>query len=228
MHHTTMAAEALDPNVPREENPALATYSHARTVSEDYYEDVDPRFAEPSEVTLTQQAPSSPLPTSLVPGYAQHQQQQQQAHAQPMPPPHQRHLHPDPHHLHPDSIPHIDRTSSSSDIADGARSAATSEASNFTSISQRGINPNWRPQPPPASLAGPGGYGPAGYGPAPGRMGPRREDVLLEANPDFALPGGPGPRGRGGPVRGGFGRGVMPGPRGGLTGVGRYPGVDTL
>lgn len=56
--------------------------------------------------------------------------------------------------------------------AGGTRSPAESEHSNFTSISQRGINPQWNPPPMPAR-----------------RPVQQRQDMILD-NPDFKLPGG--------------------------------------
>jgi hypothetical protein len=57
-------------------------------------------------------------------------------------------------------------------------SRSPSERSGFTSVSQRGVNPNWD-----------AGYGP----PMPTRRGlnppPQRTDVL-NSNPDFEVPGG--------------------------------------
>ncbi|EEP81236.1 predicted protein [Uncinocarpus reesii 1704] len=64
--------------------------------------------------------------------------------------------------------------SSYDDFPVGPRSPAASETSHFTSISQRGINPKWRPpesETPKAKLQ-------------------QRQDVLLNSNPDFALPAG--------------------------------------
>jgi hypothetical protein len=77
--------------------------------------------------------------------------------------------------------------------AGGARSPAGSERSNFTSISQRGVNPRWNPAPPM---------------PSPRRQAQQRQDVLLD-NPDFQLRGGPGASGARGP--GGAGGGMIPG-----------------
>ncbi|KAL6880951.1 pali domain-containing protein [Trichoderma novae-zelandiae] len=57
--------------------------------------------------------------------------------------------------------------------ASGTRSPAESEHSNFTSISQRGINPQWSPQPPMPQR----------------RPVQQRHDMILD-NPDFKLPGG--------------------------------------
>jgi len=89
---------------------------------------------------------------------------------------------------------------SSESLEDSQRSPATSDVSHYTSVSQRGINPNWRPGP--------------GAPPPPFRT--NQGDALLNANPDFAVPGaGPG-RGRGGfRGRGSPPRGPPPG---------RYPG----
>ncbi|KAK5005456.1 hypothetical protein LTR60_006253, partial [Cryomyces antarcticus] len=111
----------------------------------------------------------------------------------------------------------------------GARSPAGSDASHFTSVSQRGVNPNWRPN-------GPNGpNGPNAYN-GPNGAGQRRRpanDVLLQANPDFVLPAGRADYGRG-RGRGGRAPGLIPGMGlgtsgsavgggGGMTPVGRYP-----
>ncbi|KAF2691522.1 pali-domain-containing protein [Lentithecium fluviatile CBS 122367] len=176
--------------------------------SSEYYEDVDPRFAEP----MNNPPPPGPIPASLIPGG-----------------------------LHPSSSnpnfnasnqslntsdPNLLPNSSFEDIPDGSRSPAASEASHFTSVSQRGVNPNWRPPPGPPM---PGPYG--GYG---SRRPMRQEDVILEANaanPDFAIPGAEFGRGRG---RGrGGGRGGVP-PQSatmanmGLGNQGRYPGANAI
>lgn len=105
--------------------------------------------------------------------------------------------------------------SSQEDLPEGARSPGqgserASEASHFTSISQRPVNPNWRPvgNHPGASMMGSTASG----------MQRRREDVILTANPDFAIPG----IGRGGARGGRAARGSVP-PSTGLTPGGRYP-----
>jgi hypothetical protein len=88
-------------------------------------------------------------------------------------------------------------SSSYEDLHPGARSPAESERSNFTSVSQRGINPRWNP------ALGPGGYGSPPGGPMSRRPVPdRRERDLLANNPDFDLPVGRGGRGMGGAARG--------------------------
>lgn len=107
-------------------------------------------------------------------------------------------------------------------IPDGARSpAAASESSHFTSVSQRGINPNWRPGMP---VQGPPGYGQRTEVTSASAVQRRKEDVILSANPDFSLPavGRGGGRGRGMRGRGGG----VPAPATGLTPAGRYPTPD--
>ncbi|KAK3311415.1 SUR7/PalI family-domain-containing protein [Chaetomium strumarium] len=101
----------------------------------EYYEDVDPRFAEPPAQRPT------PAP--------------------------------------------INTTNSYEDIPQGSRSPAESERSNFTSISQRGINPRWNPN--PSSV------------PMMPRRPVNRSDMLLDSNPDFGLPNRGGPSRPGGP-----------------------------
>lgn len=122
-------------------------------------------------------------------------------------------------------------------LQEGSRSPAASEASHFTSVSQRGVNPNWRPGPHDGMM-------PMPLGPAR-RPGHQDRNMLLDNNPDFNLPGmappggrrGPGggmggsPVGMGGPMRGGS---VPPRPPSstvrresyGVTNPGRYPTPD--
>ncbi|UNI24220.1 regulator of ime2 [Purpureocillium takamizusanense] len=78
--------------------------------------------------------------------------------------------------------------------AGGSRSPAESERSNFTSISQRGVNPRWNPNHPPM---------PQQRRPVPQHQ--QRQDMLLN-NPDFQLPGN---RARAGSR--GAGPGMIPG-----------------
>jgi hypothetical protein len=189
---------------------------HNTEPSSDYYEDVDPKFAEPARSN------PPPMPTSLMPGgYAQQNTSNSSFLAAPPP-------------LMNNSDPNLPRTSSYDDLPDGSRSPAASEASHFTSVSQRPVNPNWRPE-----MGAPAGqfqpYGGPG-GPMP-RRPMRQEDAILEAsaaNPDFAIPGGLPGRGRG-RGRGGRGRGgpmgppppaTMMGPGPGLSNTSRYPGAQ--
>jgi len=95
------------------------------------------------------------------------------------------------------------------DIPQGSRSPAESDRSNFTSISQRGVNPRWNP-PPPSLMPGYTGQQMA-------RRPPPRDQsaALLNNNPDFAIPGG---RNVGNPPRGGP-------PGGGMTPPSAYPAL---
>ena len=104
---------------------------------------------------------------------------------------------------------HLEPSSSYESIQDGTRSPAASDNSNYTSISQRGINPAWRPPP---------GFQGPGMGGVPNRRPVQQQqqrDMLL-TNPDFELPGG---------VRQG-GRGRMPAPNMGTMPSGRYPEAE--
>lgn len=89
----------------------------------------------------------------------------------------------------------------------GARSPAESERSTFTSISQRGINPRWNPNPPPMPY--PSGHlhpyqqghqQPYQQGPPPRRpvqqQQQQRQDMILD-NPDFQMPHNRAARGPG-------------------------------
>ena len=155
---------------------------HRRANSGDnYYEDVDPRFAEQLPAT------SSLVPTALAPGgYS---------------------------NVIPNNNPHplgLDGHNAYEDIQPGSRSPAESERSNFTSVSQRGVNPRWN--------QAQGGYGP----PMPTRRAvnvPQQRDMLLTSNPDFEVPGG----------RGGGGRGIRaPGQIPGMVPNSAYPGGTAL
>ncbi|KAF4553208.1 pH-response regulator protein palI/prr-5-like protein [Elsinoe fawcettii] len=184
--------------------PALRTisasphshHSRQRSGSDVYYEDVDPRFAN-DDPNPSRHGPPSPVPNALMPGMNNSA-------------PHH------PQHLLPSHSAETLPSRPVSDIADGARSPTGSENSHFTSVSQRGINPQWRPPPGPNLMP-----------PPPGRK--RNEDLVLAANPDFAIPGvglgrpsGRG-RGRGRGGQGPGGRGGMVGGQGGMGGMGMLP-----
>ncbi len=118
-------------------------------------------------------------------------------------------------------------TSSQENLPDGARSPngggseRASETSHFTSISDRPVNPNWRP----ASISGSRAGSAYGGGPQPSQQR-RRDDVILAANPDFRIPGMGPARGAGRPgARGGSPGMGMASSRGGggVVPGGRYP-----
>ncbi|KAI0008630.1 pali-domain-containing protein [Xylariaceae sp. FL0662B] len=80
----------------------------------------------------------------------------------------------------------VDGATGYDDVRPGARSPAISERSNFTSVSQRGINPRWNPPP---------GQGYSQQMPQRRPVGVNEVNVL-NSNPDFQLPpnrGGPSP-----------------------------------
>lgn len=150
------------------ELPSPMEPNHRRigSAEDQYYEDVDPRFAgEPAPAATLPPAPA------VAPGYGPRG---------PVGNPNQN--------LRPiQPISHMDGRNSFETLAPGARSPAESERSNFTSVSQRGVNPRWNDG--------------QGHAPMPTRRPvQQQQDLLLNSNPDFQLPGK-----RGG--RGGFGRG---------------------
>ena len=165
--------------------------------SDIYYEDVDPRFAPPEPMPPPHPQPQV-MPRILTPGGRNYD---------------------DPHAPIPQQANVVGNNGNNSyEDLPGARSPAESETSNFTSVSQRGVNPNWRPG------YGPDNFNSLGPGQRPAaRQQQMRRDVLLAGNPDFELPGmGAGRRGggsRGGMRGGGGGGGGMgmmrgPGPHG--------------
>ncbi|KAL8971472.1 MAG: hypothetical protein Q9183_001040 [Haloplaca sp. 2 TL-2023] len=180
--------------------------SHTRYNSADnYYEDVDPRFAEPPEMQPPQTQSSAPLPSALTAGLhpqygvIEHVSDYDRAHLQPS--------------QSYDSIPENTHDA-------GARSPAVSDGSNYTSISQRGINPQWHP--PPDRAMGMGGV----PNRRPVGQHPHATDMLLNSNPDFELPIQGGRSGAGGRMRaasrGHREPGMIPGMEPGAAG--RYPG----
>lgn len=150
-----------------------ASPHHTRQGSRDnYYEDVEPRFAEDVDIGPTG---SNNVPSVLMAGKKPGEIQ---------PPP--------PLKIHGENVGEGPGSPAVSDISQG---------SHFTSISERPINPNWQGQAP---------------APAPAR-GPRMQDMVLQANPDFELP--VAGRGRGGGAR--YGRGGRMTPV--IENSGRYP-----
>lgn len=160
--------------------PQAHAPGHGRKQSSDaYYEDIDPRFVAPEIDTARQtQATqsSAAVPSSLMPGISQAPPNLPQA-------------------QHP-TIETIDPSSSYEDLQDGQMSPA----SDMTSISQRGVNPNWRPGTEGASAGQRSGQANLGV-PGGGRREQKQQqqqqrDMLLSSNPDFEIPTGSGPHGR--------------------------------
>ncbi|KAL8714125.1 MAG: hypothetical protein Q9220_001853 [cf. Caloplaca sp. 1 TL-2023] len=201
------------PHVPQltstapDSNIATSLPGHARYNSADnYYEDMDPRFAEADDAHPPQTQSSAPLPSALTAGL--HPQPPQHGIIENTTDHHSTHL--QPSHSY-DSIPENTHDA-------GSRSPAVSDGSNYTSISQRGINPQW--QPPPDHAMGMGGV--PNRKPLRQQQNPR--DVLLNSNPDFELPIQGGRTGGGrlrAASRGHREPGMIPGME---PGVGRYPG----
>ncbi|KAL8706913.1 MAG: hypothetical protein Q9201_000073 [Fulgogasparrea decipioides] len=192
-------------------NIATKISNHTRYNSADnYYEDVDPRFAEPVNLQPSQAQSSAPLPTSLTAGLQPQLPQQGVIE-------HARDYDNNNTHLQPsnsyESIPENTHDA-------GARSPAVSDGSNYTSVSQRGINPQWRPE--NDSTMGMGGVPHR----RPVGQPPHQRDVLLNSNPDFELPIQGGRAGAGGRLRaasrGKREPGTIPGLEPGVGG--RYPG----
>ena len=193
-------------------NSTNATHipGHARYNSADnYYEDIDPRFAEPTDLHPPLAHSNTPLPSALTAGV--HPQQPQQGIIENVHDHNNAYLQPSNSY---DSIPENTHDS-------GARSPAVSDGSNYTSISQRGINPQWRP--PPDRAMGMGGV----PNRRPVGQQQRGPDVLLNSNPDFELPiqggrAGPGGGRLRGASRGQREPGMIPGMEPGSGS--RYPG----
>ena len=167
---TAVKPQYIDPiELPEQNNmqnprptPQTQGPSHTRKASDNYYEDVAPHFVSPVDDSHhlaqgTQQTqPSLTMPQSLVPGLSS-----------------QVPNHPIVEH-HGEII---DAGESYDNLPDGQRSPA-SDNSEMTSISQRGINPNWRP----------GSTDALGRLEVPQRHAQQQKrDMLLHTNPDFDL-----------------------------------------
>ena len=148
--------------------------SHVRTNSSgNYYEDVDPRFTDSSPPPSH---PVPPIPRSLTPGGGNAQELPSQS-----------------SNIHPPLPGRMESSNSYEAMQEGARSPTVSDTSNYTSISQRGVNSNWR-SPPPADGA-PG----MGIGGIPNRRPIQQQQQqqqqqptdVLHTNPDFELSRGP-------------------------------------
>ncbi|KAI4156399.1 MAG: hypothetical protein LQ340_000304 [Diploschistes diacapsis] len=150
---------------PKIHESSVPAPSKAQMSSDDYYEDVDPRFVD--------QAPRPNIPTVLMPGGQMG----------------------DPY-VHDTQPRPLQTTPSYDSVQDGP----SSENSNFTSISERGVNPQWQ-----AEHRGYATGGVPNRGPPP----QQQRDFLLVNNPDFELPAGRDGRGPGRGGRGGMPMGGM-------------------
>ena len=162
--------------------------SDSGTMIASYYEDVDPRFDDNPEEEL-----------EVVTGYRQPPPQQEPPRRRPSRRPDvgdERGLPVSPSPLrrnysYNSNDGQISRdnggANGGSNVDDsGPRSPAASTSSQFTSVSQRGVNPRWQPQPPQFI----GGNSNANDGMYSRRNRPPRNDQmnLLAGNPDFELP----------------------------------------
>lgn len=163
---TPRAHNMSDPPLPKHQ----PTGHHRNQPSSDnYYEDVDPRFAsEPTNTTHHNPSTHNPqpynVPHTLMPGLASTDPNQHQS-------------------IQP-TIENVDpsyRYDSYHEPQDGLISPAASDYSTMTSVSQRAINPNWRPQD--------GNLGVPSRRPVPPPQQQQR-DMLLGSNPDLEVPGG--------------------------------------
>jgi hypothetical protein len=152
---------------------------------DNYYEDVEPRFA---EAAASGGDSGGAVPSALMAGRS----------AGEIPP------------AQTSSPLHIPNEQPAGEPPRSPAISDISHTSHFTSISDRPVNPRWQPAPPVPSNLRPSPLGPAA-------AQPRVQDVVLQANPGFALPVGP--------ARGGtrLGRGGLPPPATEHKGGGRYP-----
>ena len=153
------------------------TQAHSQQAA--YYQDSENRYADRSPPPAEQRHDAY-SPT--------HQQSfSQQPQYEPYSPTHQNQYQQEPMYEEP-------RTHHSSNGR--ARSPANSDRSNFTSISQRGVNPRWNGNRPPVPNS------------SQQRIQQQRQDVLLN-NPDFQL-GSSGAGGGASRQRGAGGQGMIP------------------
>lgn len=146
--------------------------SHVRmNSSRNYYEDVDPRFTDP---TPPPQSVTS-LPRSLTPGGGK----SGHAHGPPF----------QPSNFHPPLPGRLEPSASYETTQNGAPSP-TSDVSNFSPVSQRGVDPNWR-------TPLPGGTSGMGAGSIPNRRPVQQQQQqqqqqqptnILQPNSDFESP----------------------------------------
>lgn len=169
--HTLSHSPPPDPDLfPPSPLSAVHPSSHVRmNPSGNYYEDVDPRFTDP---TPPLQSVTS-LPRSLTPGGGK----SSHAHGLPF----------QPSNFHPPLPGHLEPSASYETAPDGAPSPTISDVSNFSPVSQRGINPNWR-TPLPGGVSGMGAGGIPNRRPVQQQQQQQQPKDVLQTNPDFELP----------------------------------------
>lgn len=175
-------------------------------------EDIDPKFAQQSAPPMPSIPPSAPPPEVFQEHNRQHVPSILVAGHQPDP------NEPSPESSNsqlndPNAITHMPREHSYENLHSGTRSPVESETSNFTSVSQSPMNPNWQPGQPDGFNS----FGPGNNRVLQERQRQRQQDILFSGNPDFEIPGMRPPRT--GQIRGGYrgmGRGGAgySGPRG--------------
>ena len=180
------ALNNAQPSPPQSRHGSIKSSRHNHTTSDTYYEDVDPRFTEadshipPPRPSRTPPAgvAAPPVPTLLLPGGYSDTSSPDPLNLPVQQPYTHGSLHGRPM-LEPGSNSYED-------------SSTRSDDTHFTSISQRGINPQWQ-----SSANG-----------ITARRPPPQRDYLLQGNPDFELPSNRGgrrtTRGGGGPAEGGY------------------------
>lgn len=169
---------AIDP-IPVADNGPNQSYrsSDAETMVASYYEDVDPRFDDALEderhaknvyrTSLSnQQSYNRPSRPSDI-----------RSEVRPVSPLHENHSY--------ESIDQRSQVNGDDDDRSIPRSPTASTSSHFTSVSQRGVNPRWQPQPPPQFI------GSSNANDMYTRRNYRKKNDqmnFLAGNPDFELP----------------------------------------
>ncbi|KAK6339706.1 regulator of ime2 [Orbilia javanica] len=157
--------------------------------SQDYYEDVDPRFESspnPTGIPAILTPGYTPPPTMALAEYPPDTREERGG-----APPAQR----EPRGNNSNNnVAYQDPSGSYEELQPGQRSPAMSTSSHFTSISQRGVNPRWQGEGAPNM-------------PTRDPRRPRQQDQILASNPDFELPRAGGGGGGGGVSAVGGGRG---------------------
>lgn len=158
--------------------------SDTGTMIASYYEDVDPRFDDTPEEDEVEPPNAYRPPLPLNPAHRRRPSRDVPDETSPAGAPLRR-------NYSYNSLDGNNHTNNANNLDDeyrsGPRSPAASTSSHFTSVSQRGINPRWQPQPPPQFIGGPPV---SNEYPSRRQNRPPRNDQMnfLSGNPDFELP----------------------------------------